>query len=107
MPDYGFLSILPPVIAIILALKTKQVYVALVFGIWFSWIIMNDWNFFTGTLATLEAMVNVFKSESNTRTIMFSALVGALLLFIQYSRGVEGFINKLNILILYFEKKFH
>ncbi len=105
MSDYGILSILPPVIAIILALKTKQVYVALLFGIWFSWIIMSDWNFLTGTLATIEGMVNVFKSESNTRTIMFSALVGALLLFIQYSRGVEGFINKLNVLIDYFEKK--
>jgi len=105
MSEYGFLSILPPVIAIILALRTKQVYVALVFGIWFSWLIINEWNFFSGTLATLEAMVNVFKSESNTRTIMFSALVGALLLFIQYSKGVEGFINKLNKLIIYFEKK--
>jgi len=105
MTDYGFLSILPPVIAIILALKTKQVYIALVFGIWFSWLIMSDWNPLTGTINTIEAMVNVFKSEGNTRTIMFSALVGALLLFIQYSRGVEGFVNKLNILIAYFEKK--
>lgn len=105
MNDYGFLSILPPVIAIILALKTKQVYIALLFGIWFSWIIMSDWNFLTGTLATIEGLVDVFKSASNTRTIMFSALVGALLLFIQYSKGVEGFVNKINILIDYFEKK--
>ncbi len=105
MNDYGFLSILPPVIAIILALRTKQVYIALFFGIWFSYLIINDWNFLTGTLGTLEGMVNVFKSEGNTRTIMFSALVGALLLFIQYSRGVEGFVNKLNILIVFFEKK--
>jgi Na+/H+ antiporter NhaC len=105
MSDYGFLSVLPPVIAIILALRTKQVYIALVFGIWFSWLIISDWNFLTGSLATVEGMVNVFKSEGNTRTIMFSALVGALLLFIQYSRGVEGFINKLNVLIQYFEKK--
>ena len=105
MTDYGFLSILPPVIAIILALKTKQVYIALIFGIWFSWLIMSDWNPLTGTIATVEAMVNVFQSEGNTRTIMFSALVGALLLFIQYSGGVEGFVNKLNILISYFEKK--
>jgi len=103
--NFGFLSILPPIIAIILALKTRQVYVALVLGIWFSWIIMNGWNFLDGTLATLEAFVNVFRSESNTRTIMFSALVGALLLFIQHSRGVEGFVNKLNKLILYFENK--
>lgn len=105
MDNYGFLSILPPIIAIVLALRTKQVYIALLFGIWFSWIILNDWNFLTGSIATIEAMVNVFKSEGNTRTIMFSALVGALLLFIQYSRGVEGFVNKINILINYFEKK--
>ncbi|MEE9362735.1 MAG: Na+/H+ antiporter NhaC family protein [Cellulophaga sp.] len=105
MDNYGLLSILPPVIAIILALKTKQVYIALLLGIWSSWIIINDWNFLTGTLAAIEGMVNVFKSESNTRTIMFSALVGALLLFIQYSRGVEGFINELNKVIIYFEKK--
>src|SRR5210317_607165 len=105
MNDYGILSVLPPVIAIILALKTKQVYIALVFGIWFSWLIMSQWNLLDGTLATVEGMVNVFKSEGNTRTIMFSALVGALLLFIQYSRGVEGFINQLNRLVQYFEQK--
>lgn len=105
MTDYGFLSILPPLIAIILALKTKQVYIALLFGIWFAWIIMNDWNFLDGTLATIEGLVDVFKSAGNTRTIMFSALVGALLLFIQYSKGVEGFVNKLNVLIAYFERK--
>ncbi|MCM4167020.1 hypothetical protein KCTC52924_01877 [Arenibacter antarcticus] len=105
MDNYGFLSILPPVIAIVLALRTKQVYIALLFGIWFSWIIINDWNFLTGTFATVEGLVNVFKSPGNTRTIMFSALVGALLLFIQYSKGVEGFINVLNKVIAYFEKK--
>jgi len=105
MDGYGFLSILPPIIAIVLALRTKQVYIALLFGIWFSWIIINDWNFLKGSLAAIEGLVNVFKSEGNTRTIMFSALVGALLLFIQYSRGVEGFINQINKLISYFEKK--
>jgi Na+/H+ antiporter NhaC len=105
MTDYGFLSILPPLIAIVLALKTKQVYIALLFGIWFAWVIMSGWNFLDGTLATIEGLVNVFKSAGNTRTIMFSALVGALLLFIQYSKGVEGFVNKLNVLIDYFEKK--
>ncbi len=103
--DYGFWSVVPPIVAIILALRTKQVYIALVFGIWFSWLIIKGWNPLDGTLAMIEGMVNVFKSEGNTRTIMFSALVGALLIFIQYSRGVEGFINKLNKLIEKVEKK--
>ncbi len=92
MSDYGFLSVLPPVLAILLALRTKQVYVALIFGTWLGWLIISDWNVVTGTFATLEAFVNVFKSPGNTRVIMFSALVGALLLFIQFSGGVDGFM---------------
>lgn len=105
MENYEFLSILPPVIAIILALKTKQVYLALLFGIWSAWIIMSHWNILEGTIAAIEGLVNVFKSDGNTRTIMFSALVGSLLLFIQYSKGVEGFVNQINKLIDYFERK--
>lgn len=103
--EYGFLSVIPPIVAIILALRTKQVYIALIFGIWFSWLIIKGWNPLDGTLAMIEGMVNVFKSEGNTRTIMFSALVGALLIFIQFSRGVEGFINILNKQIVKFENK--
>jgi len=105
MADYGFLSILPPLLAIVLALKTKQVYSALILGIWFAWLIISDWNVFDATIATLEGFVNVFKSEGNTRTIMFSALVGALLLFIQYSGGVQGFMNSVSKFINYLETK--
>ena len=94
--EYGFLSVIPPIVAIILALRTKQVYIALLFGIWFSWLIIKGWNPLDGTLAMIEGLVNVFQSKGNTRTIMFSALVGSLLIFIQYSRGVEGFINIIN-----------
>lgn len=103
--EYGFLSVIPPVVAIILALRTKQVYIALLFGIWFSWLIIKGWNPLDGTISMIEGLVNVFKSEGNTRTIMFSALVGALLIFIQYSKGVEGFINILNRRLVKFEEK--
>ncbi len=105
MHDYGFLSVLPPVLAIILALRTKQVYIALIFGTWFGWLIINGWNVVTGTFATLEAFVNVFKSPGNTRVIMFSALVGALLLFIQYSGGVDGFMIGIGNFIKRIERK--
>ncbi len=103
MENYGLLSILPPLLAIILALKTKQVYISLVLGIWLGWLIVSDWNVLTGTIATIDGFVDVFKSPGNTRTIMFSALVGALLMFIQYSGGVQGFILKINNLLERFE----
>lgn len=105
MHDFGILSILPPLLAIVLALKTKQVYVSLVLGIWLGWLILNDWNVLSGTLATIDGFVDVFKSPGNTRTIMFSALVGALLMFIQTSGGVQGFVMRVNNILNRIEQK--
>lgn len=96
MNDFGFWSLLPPLIAIVLAIKTRQVFISLLFGIWIGWVIISGGNPFTGTLATIQALVDVFKDAGNTRTIMFSALVGALIAFIQRSGGVDGFIRYVN-----------
>ena len=105
MTEYGFLSVLPPVLAIILAIRTKQVFVSLLFGIWLGWVIISDFNLLTGSLDTIQALVDVFKDDGNTRTIMFSALVGALIIFIQKSGGVEGFIIKISQLLEKQEQK--
>ncbi len=44
MTAYGWLSILPPVIAIGLAIKTKQVYLSLALYVLLGWIIMSGWD---------------------------------------------------------------
>ncbi len=98
MHDYGFYSLIPPILAIILAIRTKQVYISLLFGIWLSWVIIYHGNIFTGTFKAIMALVDVFKDSGNTKTIMFSALVGGLIILIQKSGGVLGFVN-------YLEKK--
>ncbi|MCR9287891.1 MAG: sodium:solute symporter [Bacteroidetes bacterium] len=103
--EYGFWSILPPIVAIILAIRTKQVFVSLLFGIWLGWVIINGGNLLTGTLDTIQSMVDVFKDAGNTRTIMFCVLVGALIIFIQRSGGVEGFILKINKVLEKYEAK--
>jgi tetracycline resistance efflux pump len=102
---FGFLSLLPPVIAIILAIRTKQVYVSLLFGIWLGWVIIDGFDPLQGSLDTIQALVDVFKDAGNTRTIMFCALVGALIIFIQRSGGVEGFIIRVNRLLQHYEEK--
>lgn len=105
MEHFGFWSILPPVVAIILAIKTRQVFISLFFGIWMGWVILSEGNFFHGTINTIQALVDVFKDPGNTRTIMFSSLVGALIAFIQRSGGVEGFIFSINKFLEQMEKK--
>jgi tetracycline resistance efflux pump len=105
MEHYSFWSLFPPLIAIVLAIKTRQVFVALLFGIWLGWVILSGGNLLIGTTATIQALVDVFKEAGNTRTIMFSCLVGALIAFIQRSGGVNGFITFINKVLKKFEEK--
>lgn len=97
MSEYGFWSLVPPLVAIGLALRTKQVFIALTLGIWIGWVIINGGNFLTGTMDTMAAFVHVFSDAGNTRTIFFTLLIGALIALIQRSGGVAGFINLVKI----------
>jgi len=103
--SYGFLSILPPIIAIIIAIRTKQVYLSLTLGIFLGWLIIEDWNLWEAFLSTVEGLVDVFKGAGNTRTIMFSALVGALILLVQKSGGVNGFVIVMDKLLAKLENQ--
>ncbi len=89
----GFLTLLPPVIAIILAIATRQVFLSLIIGIFMGYVIMAGGNPWIGFLDTMQGLVDVFADAGNTRTIMFCALVGALIVFMQRSGGVAGFIQ--------------
>lgn len=93
METFGWLSILPPLLAIFLAIKTKHVYISLTLGIWLGWTIINNWNPLAGLIQTVNALVSVFQDADNTRVILFSAMIGAIITFTQYSGGMKGFVN--------------
>jgi len=95
METYGLLSLLPPVIAIGLALWTRQVFLSLLIGIWIGFVILAGGNPIDGTFATLDGLVAVFNDAGNTRIIIFTLVVGALIALIQRSGGVQGFIDRL------------
>ncbi|MEL6357102.1 MAG: sodium:solute symporter, partial [Bacteroidota bacterium] len=94
--SFGIYSLLPPVVAILLAILTRQVFISLTLGIFIGYCLLNGGNPWLGFLDTLEGMVEVFSSAGNTRTIMFCALVGGLIVFMQRSGGVAGFIETVN-----------
>lgn len=93
MESVGWLSILPPVIAIVLAIWTKQVFISLFFGIWLGWTILSNGNPISGLAEALECCIRVFEDGGKTRVIAFSAMVGALIAYTQRSGGVEGFVQ--------------
>ncbi len=95
MESFGIFSILPPIIAIVLAIKTRQVFISLISGIWIGQTIISGWNPINGFSSTLETFIQVFQSPGNTKVILFSALVGSLIALTQRSGGVKGFTKLL------------
>ncbi len=93
MDTYGWLSLLPPLLAIGLAIKTRQVFISLGAGIWLGWTVLNGWNPIRGAGDMLGSLVQVFNDPGNTQVILFSAMVGSLIALTQRSGGIDGFVK--------------
>lgn len=87
-----WIVLLPPVVAIALALWTRQVYLALLAGLWVGTTTLVGGNPLVGLRELVDQVVAVFGSASNTRVLLFCLLVGSLVALVQASGGVQGFI---------------
>ena len=92
-------SILPPLIAIIIVFWRKEVIMALLFAIASSEFLLalqGEGNSLLDTfLNTIERIISIASSPGNTRLLIFSVLIGALLAYIRESGGVAATVNLL------------
>lgn len=94
-----WLSVVPPLIAIAIVFWKKEVILALAMAILSAelLILFNDpqgaW--ILAPIEATERVINVASSAGNTRILLFSLLVGALLAFIRDSGGVAATVDKL------------
>lgn len=91
--EYGVWSLIPPLVAIVLALYTKDVFTSLFLGCLSAYTILAGGNILIGTSDTLMSFVKVFENSGNTICIGLTALLGGLLVLTEKSGGVEGFVN--------------
>jgi tetracycline resistance efflux pump len=91
--SYGIVSLLPPLLAIGLAIYTRQVFVSLAAGIWIGFTIIADWNPATGTADAIEGMVSVLADSGNAKVIVFTFLIGALIATVEANGGMRGFVR--------------
>ena len=77
MSDFGVLSLLPPLVAIILAIWTKRVILALFSGVWIGGVMVAGWNPVTGTTQTLDWIVSNATDDWNVKILLFDFLIGA------------------------------
>lgn len=90
--DVGILSILPPIIAIALALITKEVISSLLVGIFFgtfTYAFCSDLGFMGGLNATFSLMAQ--KIGDNAMMILFLSLLGILVVLVTAGGGSQAY----------------
>jgi Na+/H+ antiporter NhaC len=88
MAEYGLLALAPPLLAIALAMVTRQVLVSLFAGVWAGALIVESWNPIAATALTMEWFVEVVRSPFDAKFIILILFMGAGAAFIYRSGGI-------------------
>ncbi len=93
----GWLSLLPPLAAIVLALIFRQVLIALFAGIWLGAIFIYGYNPLMGFLNTLTEYIGKAPADSERIAILiFSLTLGGMVGVMSKSGGTQGIVQKLS-----------
>ena len=95
----GWLSILPPLLAIGMALLYRRVVPALFFGVWIGAVLaigFTPWAAFKGLLDTLQVYVlGALADGSHAAIILFSLMIGGMVGIISKNGGTLGIVERL------------
>lgn len=97
----GWLSLLPPLIAIVLALLFKEVISSLFIGIFvgaavFSCYADGFFGVFSAFLTVLDKyMLHALSDNSHVSVILFSLLIGSIVALISKNGGMQGVVNRI------------
>lgn len=91
--NYGFLSLLPPLVAIALCFITKRVLASLFIGVWVGATILVGWNPIGGVTKTLSYIVENAADSWNATILLFDFVVGGLIGLIYLSGGAQAFVK--------------
>ncbi|QDV07222.1 Malate-2H(+)/Na(+)-lactate antiporter [Planctomycetes bacterium Poly30] len=80
-------------LAIVLAIWSKQVLLSLFAGIWMGFTLLSGFNPLLGFAAGLDGVIDVFGDADDARVLVFTLLIGSLIATIERSGGVRGFVH--------------
>jgi Na+/H+ antiporter NhaC len=93
--NLGFLSIAAPVLTIVLALLTKNVFISLFVGVFLGKLILAGYNVVTAVNTTLYSAIGQFSSQSTVIVILVTMMLGGLIKIIETNGGINGFVKYL------------
>lgn len=91
MEHYGLFGIIPPLLAIILALLTKEVIISLTVGILSGTLILSHGNIFTAITIFTDKVAAMTGDSWNVRILLFCALLGAFVSMLSKTGATKAF----------------
>ena len=92
MESYGFLSVVPPLLSIILAVYTRNIIISLGLGALSGALILNSYNPFFATVSLMRDHIFVQISiPSNTQVILTILVIGGFVKLLEESGGARAF----------------
>jgi Na+/H+ antiporter NhaC len=92
----GWLSLLPPLVAIAFALATREVILSLFAGIWLGALFLVGWNPIGATMMSLEDfVVGPLTDRDHMMIVVFSLFLGGMVGVISRSGGAQGVVEVL------------
>lgn len=85
-------SLIPPLLAITLAIFTRQVFLALGLGI-ISGAMMLEAAFWPGLARSIELVVETLNDPSNAMVVLFTFVIGSLISSMESLGGIRGFVT--------------
>ncbi len=93
----GWLSIVPPLLAIVLAIATRQVLVALLAGVAAGAFFIHDYNPFAALLRTFDTyLVQNLADPSNAAIVVFTVALGGMVGIVSRSGGTKALVLALS-----------
>jgi Na+/H+ antiporter NhaC len=93
--DFGWLSLVPPAIAIGVALATKRVLMSLLAGVLCAVAILHSGELHVAPARALDTLIDTTIKPDNLRLVLFSILVGGLLRLMKDARAFDAFARLL------------
>ncbi len=90
----GWLALIPPIVAIALAMLTREMLISLFFGIWSGAIILHHFNPITGFFKSFDThIVNALSDPGHVSIVIFSLLFGGMIGLISKNGGMFGIVK--------------
>jgi len=100
LQDYGFLSVVPPLLTIAVAIYSKNVIIALMFGILSGSLIITNFHPFAAILNAIEDQVLAEISRgTQVQVILTIMIIGGFVNLLDVSGGAKAFAKKISVLV--------